>query len=56
MIHNFFTKKKRTKYDAPAPIVKPITVDVGAIWDSKQTVSKDLSAMLYKNLLSEQRR
>lgn len=56
MILSFLRKAKRTKYDAPAPIVKPITVNVRAIWDSKQTVSKDLSAMLYKNLLSEQRR
>lgn len=41
---------KRTKYDAPAPIVKPITIDVQKIWESKITVSDDLAGRVFENL------
>ena len=44
-------KKKRTKYDAPAPIIKPCFVDTQKIWDSKKTVSQDLFGRVAENLI-----
>ena len=43
---------KRTKYDAPAPIVKPCSVDTSAIWGRKKTVSTDLESKVLKTLLN----
>lgn len=41
-------QKKRTKYDAPAPIIKPCTVDTSAIWGRrrKKTVSEELTELI----------
>ena len=46
---------KRTKYDAPAPIVKPISVDVKAIWDRKKTVSEDLTSRIMRVMQNAKR-
>lgn len=48
-------KKKRTKHDAPAPIVKPIKVDVQAIWEKNKTVSQDLQGRVIENLIKGKR-
>lgn len=48
-------KKKRTKNDAPAPIVKPISVDVQAIWNRKKTVSQDLQGKVFESLQKNKR-
>ena len=44
-------KKKRTKYDATEPIIKPCFVDTQKIWDNKKTVSQDLFGRVAENLI-----
>lgn len=41
---------KRTKYDAPAPIIGKCDIDKHEIWNKKKAVSKELAPNIIKSL------
>jgi hypothetical protein len=41
---------KRTKYDAPAPIIGKCDIDKHSIWNKKKAVSKELAPNIIKTL------
>ena len=41
---------KRTKYDAPAPIIGKCDIDKHEIWNKKKAVSKELAPNIIKTL------
>ncbi len=46
---------KRTKNDAPNPIIKPCYVDTQKIWNSKRTVSDDLLGRTTEKLILKEK-
>ena len=46
-------KIKRTRFDAPAPIVRSAYIDVSAIWHAKKKYSASKEVGEYLNKLSE---